>query len=136
MAEKKDSIRSLIETGRRAGKLTNSEISDAMEESGHVLNVEQMEKLYEELLIETETLAKTENRMIFIERDEPLERQEIEEKLAALRESLATEDDDVIRKAMKQVVPTFHSPKHVNKAAIESGRYGAEAEGSRAVAAG
>ena len=32
MAEKKDSIRSLIETGRRAGKLTNSEISDAMEE--------------------------------------------------------------------------------------------------------
>ena len=49
MAEKKDSIRSLIETGRRAGKLTNSEISDAMEESGHVLDVEQMEKLYEEL---------------------------------------------------------------------------------------
>ena len=43
MAEKKDSIRSLIETGRRAGKLTNSEISDAMEESGHVLDVEQME---------------------------------------------------------------------------------------------
>ena len=39
MAEKKDSIRSLIETGRRAGKLTNSEISDAMEESGNVLDV-------------------------------------------------------------------------------------------------
>ena len=49
MAEKKDPIRSLIENGRRAGKLTNSEISDAMEESGHVLDVEQMEKLYEEL---------------------------------------------------------------------------------------
>mgnify|MGYP003375386573 FL=1 len=49
MAEKKDSIRSLIESGRRNGKLTNSEIGDAMEESGHVLDVEQMEKLYEEL---------------------------------------------------------------------------------------
>ena len=49
MAEKKDPIRSLIENGRRAGKLTNSEISDAMEESGHILDVEQMEKLYEEL---------------------------------------------------------------------------------------
>ena len=49
MAEKKDPIRSLIETGRRSGKLTNTEIGDAMEESGHVLNVEQMEKLYEEL---------------------------------------------------------------------------------------
>ena len=49
MAEKKDSIRSLIDTGRRAGKLTSSEISDAMEENGNVLDVEAMEKLYEEL---------------------------------------------------------------------------------------
>ena len=49
MAEKKDPIHSLIETGRRNGKLTSSEIGDAMEESGHVLDVEQMEKLYEEL---------------------------------------------------------------------------------------
>ena len=49
MAEKKDPVRSLIESGRRAGKLTNTEIGDAMEESGHVLDVEQMEKLYEEL---------------------------------------------------------------------------------------
>lgn len=49
MAEKKDPIRALIEQGRRAGKLTNSEIGDAMEESGHGLDVEQMEKLYEEL---------------------------------------------------------------------------------------
>ena len=49
MAEKKDPIRSLIENGRRNGKLTTTEIGDAMEESGHVLDVEQMEKLYEEL---------------------------------------------------------------------------------------
>ncbi len=49
MAEKKDPIRALIEQGRRAGKLTNSEIGDAVEESGHGLDVEQMEKLYEEL---------------------------------------------------------------------------------------
>ena len=49
MAEKKDPVRSLIETGRRAGKLTNTEIDDSMEESGHVLDVEAMEKLYEEL---------------------------------------------------------------------------------------
>ena len=38
MAEKKDPIRSLIDTGRRAGKLTSSEISDAMEENGNVLD--------------------------------------------------------------------------------------------------
>ena len=49
MAEKRDPIRSLIEAGRRSGKLTNTEIGDAMEESGHGMDVEQMEKLYEEL---------------------------------------------------------------------------------------
>ena len=49
MAEKKDPIRTLIENGRRAGKLTSSEISDAMEENGNVLDVEAMEKLYETL---------------------------------------------------------------------------------------
>ena len=54
MAEKKDPIRSLIDTGRRAGKLTSSEISDAMEENGNVLDVEAMEKLYEELLMDSE----------------------------------------------------------------------------------
>ena len=43
MAEKKDSIRTLIDTGRRIGKLTSSEISDAMEENGNVLDVEAME---------------------------------------------------------------------------------------------
>ena len=42
MAEKKDPIRSLIEQGRRAGKLSNTEISDAMQESGRNLDVEAM----------------------------------------------------------------------------------------------
>ena len=49
MAENKDLIRSLVDTGRRVGKLTSSEISDAMEEAGNILEVEAMEKLYEEL---------------------------------------------------------------------------------------
>ena len=42
-------IRDRIEQGRRAGKLTSTEISDAMEESSRVIDAEQMEKLYEEL---------------------------------------------------------------------------------------
>lgn len=93
------------------------------------------EKLYEELLIKTEELDRTSNDKIFVERDGPLSREEIEKKLAILRDALATEDDDVIRRAMKQVVSTYHSPKHVNDAAISSGRYAEEAEGygSRAV---
>ena len=79
------------------------------------------EKLYEELLIKTETLSKTDNKMIFIEKDEPLQRSEIESKLEILHNSLETEDDNVIRETMKKVVPTFHSPESVNEAAIEKG---------------
>lgn len=77
------------------------------------------EKLYEELLIKTETLSKTDNNMIFVERDEPLPRFAIEEKLDELRATLATEDDDQIRKTLKQVVPTFHSPEEVNGRATQ-----------------
>lgn len=47
MAEKKITIRELIETGKRNGKLTTKEINDAIEETG--FDVEQINKLYETL---------------------------------------------------------------------------------------
>ncbi|MBR5560404.1 MAG: polysaccharide biosynthesis protein [Clostridia bacterium] len=72
------------------------------------------EKLYEELLIKTEELDKTENRMIFVERDKPLSRREIEKKLDILRSAVATENDETVRRAMKRVVPTYHAPEEVN----------------------
>ena len=81
------------------------------------------EKLYEELLIQTETLTKTDNNMIFVERDEPLSRQKIEEKLEKLRRALIREDDDFIRIALKEVVPTFHSPEQVNAKALQTGTF-------------
>ncbi len=76
------------------------------------------EKLYEELLIKTENLDKTENALIFIERGKPLSKQDIIVKLAILREALATEDDDVIKRALMAVVPTFHTPEEVNSKAL------------------
>jgi len=75
------------------------------------------EKLYEELLIRTEELDKTENSMIFIERDEPLSSETIAEKVAVLRKALTTEDDEVVRTALKSVVPTFYQPEELNGAA-------------------
>lgn len=77
------------------------------------------EKLYEELLIKTETCNKTENDLIFIEKDTPLTRDEIDEKIDILKASLQL-DNDEIRKVLKQIVPTYHSAKHVNKNAEES----------------
>ena len=76
------------------------------------------EKLYEELLIKSEELDKTENEMIFIERDKPLEMDEIDRKLDILREALSTQDDAAVRRALMEVVPTYHSPDEVNAAAV------------------
>ena len=78
------------------------------------------EKLYEELLVKTEELDKTENRLIFIERDIPISQKEIEEKLKILRAACDTNDDDAVREALKEVVPTYHTPEEINSAAEEA----------------
>lgn len=64
------------------------------------------EKLYEELLM-TDHLEKTENELIFIEREAPLSRAEIDEKLKKLKDACKTDDDDLVRNVLKQVVPTY-----------------------------
>ena len=78
------------------------------------------EKLYEELLVKTEDLDKTANSMIFVERDTPLSRDAVEEKLEVLHKACLSDDDDTVRDALKQVVPTFRSPEEVNRKAEES----------------
>ena len=78
------------------------------------------EKLYEELLIKTEELDKTDNARIFIERDKPLGKDEIDAKLKILEEALETQSNREVKHALMQVVPTYHTPEEVNKAAIES----------------
>lgn len=78
------------------------------------------EKLYEELLVKTEALDRTENSLIFIERDTPLPWEEIQRRLKVLEDACATGDDDAVRQALKQVVPTFHSPEEVNAKAEQA----------------
>lgn len=72
------------------------------------------EKLYEELLVKTEELDKTDNSMIFIERDTALSQEEIEEKMQILREACDSGDNLIAKQAMRKVVPTFKSPEEVN----------------------
>lgn len=74
------------------------------------------EKLYEELLVKTEELEKTEDDLIFIEKDTPLSREEIDRKMEDLIAACATEDDDIVRQALKVAVPTFKTPQEVNGA--------------------
>ena len=73
------------------------------------------EKLYEELLIASRDIEKTENDKIFIERQPGITPAELEEKLSVLKTSLEQDEPSVIRAAMHQVVPSFHEPEEVNQ---------------------
>lgn len=73
------------------------------------------EKLYEELLMNSQTLTKTDNDLIFIEKDTPLSKEAINEKLEILRNAIESEDDNNAREALRSVVPTFRRPEEINK---------------------
>lgn len=76
------------------------------------------EKLYEELLIKTEGLRKTENDMIFVEQDTPLTREEVDAKLKILTDAVANGEN--LHHAFAAVVPTFQTPEQANRHADES----------------
>ena len=81
------------------------------------------EKLYEELLIRAEELDKTENDMIFIERDTPLTRRDMDERLRYLREAAIAWDrgsGEGARQALKKTVPSFCDPEDLNRVAENS----------------
>ena len=82
------------------------------------------EKLYEELLMRSEDLEKTDNDMIFIERDTPLTREQMEEKIVLLREAVELAKDEIrsekIREVIRNTVPTFVDPEVINCVAEQS----------------
>lgn len=73
------------------------------------------EKIYEELLVKTEELDKTDNSLIFIERDTALSKEEIYRKIDVLRNACDTGDDQIAKEVLRAVVPTFKTPEKVNK---------------------
>ena len=82
------------------------------------------EKLYEELLMKSETLSETSDHMIFIEQTTPLTREEVDAKLQILRDAVNTSSGEILPEkivaAMKEVVPTYHDPSEINKDAGSS----------------
>lgn len=73
------------------------------------------EKLYEELLTNTEELVKTDNSLIFIEKDQPLSKEVIYNKIQMLRDACNTGNDITAKEALRSVVPTFRRPEEVNE---------------------
>ena len=78
------------------------------------------EKLYEELLVKTDELEKTSNKLIFVEREAPASKADVDEKLALLKQACESGSDEQARQILKRVVPTFKSMEEVNKHAEES----------------
>ena len=73
------------------------------------------EKLYEELLVKSEKLTATKDKLIFIENDEPLSMKKLNSNLKMLEDVIKTEDNIEAKKVLKKVVPTFKDPKEVNE---------------------
>jgi FlaA1/EpsC-like NDP-sugar epimerase len=78
------------------------------------------EKLYEELLLQSDTQERTENNLIFIERDTPLSREAVDEKLRMLNSVAEEEDMSVLKDVLAQAVPTYKDSHLVNKNASKS----------------
>ncbi len=78
------------------------------------------EKLYEELLMNSDHLTATKYHKIFIEQQEAIPHEEMEQNLEQLRQVIATEDVPQIVATMRRIVPTFKTPDEVNRQAVES----------------
>ena len=76
------------------------------------------EKLYEELLMQTETLTKTQNSLIFVEHEIPPTRQDVEGWIDDLRKAVweaeHTHDMTPLQVLMKTIVPTYKDPDEAN----------------------
>ena len=76
------------------------------------------EKLYEELLMKSETLTKTENSKIFIEQQQYIDPEEIMRNLQFLDRAVTEEhSNEELIGIMRGMIPTYHAPEEVNRRA-------------------
>ena len=80
------------------------------------------EKLYEEILIKTDDYDKTENELIYIVRDTPYSKGEINHCLNILKDACETGDDETVRQTLRIVVPTYKTPEEVNGAVLRQAK--------------
>lgn len=73
------------------------------------------EKLYEELLVNSNKLQKTENELIYIEKEEPISMSEVQDKLEKLRVACQSGNNYIVRNVLHEVVPTYRNPDEVNQ---------------------
>ena len=86
------------------------------------------EKLYEELLMSSETLSETllstANKKIFVEQQQEIDPQQIMEDLEKLDEAVTEENlsDEALIEMLRSMIPTYHAPEEVNRKAVAAMR--------------
>ena len=75
------------------------------------------EKLYEELLMKSDTLCRTANEKIFVEQQEDIPAEQIMDGLKALDSVVSNAGADVAG-LLKRLVPTYRDPDEVNRKVI------------------
>ncbi|HAP79578.1 MAG TPA: polysaccharide biosynthesis protein [Ruminococcus sp.] len=76
------------------------------------------EKIKEELLMNEEGLQKTENKLIFIGKQTPIDDSIFPSELYKLCDAAKQNNEELAVKALKKIVPTFITPEEFNKNAI------------------
>ena len=72
------------------------------------------EKLYEEILINSGSLEKTENKLIFIERNSSITMDFVRDTLIGLDLALKTNDSSIIKDSLMKFIKTYRTPEEVN----------------------
>ena len=77
------------------------------------------EKLYEELLMRSETLSATQNEKIFVEQQQEIKAEDILRDLELLDQALSAHaGNEELISLLRRLVPTYRDPDEVNRAAV------------------
>lgn len=81
------------------------------------------EKLYEELLMKSETLLETENNKIFVEQQQEIDPSVIMANLVYLDQAVTKPaSNEELVDILRDMIPTYHAPEEVNRAAIQAAK--------------
>ena len=96
----------IMELAKNLIKLSGKELGKDIEIK--IVGLLPGEKLYEEILLDKETMEETMNNKIFVEKPEVLDGEILENQLKSLKELLSQEDEEILIQKLREIVPEYH----------------------------
>lgn len=96
----------IMELAKNLIKLSGKELGKDIEIK--IVGLRPGEKLYEEILLDKETMEETMNNKIFVEKPEVLHGEVLENQLKSLKELLSQEDEEILIQKLREIVPEYH----------------------------